>query len=409
MKKLFIFLQIAPTLYFSQVGINTSNPQQIFHVDGKIDNPATGTPTLIQQSNDFVISTEGNIGVGITNPSARFHLYNHAAGTDSKNNYFFDDESPIINDNVIYMRRSNGGTNLSSNNMIGSLIFNAKTNGNFGFLGSGIRGIYKGNGTVQNSALAFLINNSAEAGRFDESGNFIIGNNTAALAKLQVQGNAFLNAILSKPNSDVLTINTGLDGFGYGNRAENFGILMKTFSSLETGNIARINFGDISTGIGNLGSRYLSFSVGKALNELLYLTDQNGGNVGIGTVTPSQKLDVIGNIRATGSLISGTTTYPDYVFEDYYKGSSVINPSYEFKKLDEVEQFIKKKGHLPGYQSLQEIKQKNMIIDVTQNSITNMEKIEELYLHVIELNNKIKYLEEKNASLEKFIYKNCSK
>ncbi|RKS97258.1 hypothetical protein BCF58_1375, partial [Chryseobacterium defluvii] len=127
------------------------------------------------------------------------------------------------------------------------------------------------------------------------------------------------------------------------------------------------------------------------------------GNFGIGTSTPSQRLDVAGNIKASGSLISGTTTYPDYVFEGYYKGFSKINPAYQFRKLDEVESFIKEKGHLPGYQSLEEVKQKDMAVDITQNSITNMEKIEELYLHVIELNKKIKSLEEKNVELEKLV------
>jgi len=130
------------------------------------------------------------------------------------------------------------------------------------------------------------------------------------------------------------------------------------------------------------------------------------GNFGIGTTNPGQKLEVIGNIKATGSLISGTTTYPDYVFEGYYKGFSKINPAYQFKKLDEVENFIKDKGHLPGYQSLEEVKKKDMAVDITQNSITNMEKIEELYLHVIELNKKVQSLEEKNMKLEKLIQKN---
>ncbi|GEN74047.1 hypothetical protein [Chryseobacterium lathyri] len=129
------------------------------------------------------------------------------------------------------------------------------------------------------------------------------------------------------------------------------------------------------------------------------------GNFGIGTTSPSQKLDVIGNIRATGSLISGTTTYPDYVFEGYFNGFSKINPAYQFKKLDEVENFIKEKGHLPGYQSLEEVKQKDMMVDITQNSITNMEKIEELYLHVIELSKEVKELREKNEQLEKYINK----
>lgn len=124
------------------------------------------------------------------------------------------------------------------------------------------------------------------------------------------------------------------------------------------------------------------------------------GNFGIGTLSPSQKLDVAGNIRASGSLISGTTTYPDYVFENYYNGFSNINPNYTFKKLNEVEEFIKEKGHLPGYASIDEIKKNDMTVDITQNSITNMEKIEELYLHIIEQGKQIEKLQKEIEALK---------
>lgn len=151
----------------------------------------------------------------------------------------------------------------------------------------------------------------------------------------------------------------------------------------------------------NTSSGPLTLGVGT--NRAVLATN---GNFGIGTITPSQKLDVVGNIKASGSLMSGTATYPDYVFENYYKGTSEINSNYQFKKLEEVEEFIKKEGHLPGYKSLEEVKQTNMTVDVTQNSITNMEKIEELYLYVFELKKEIKALREKSAELKKLINKN---
>ncbi|MDR4953622.1 hypothetical protein REB14_15695 [Chryseobacterium sp. ES2] len=55
---------------YSQVGINTANPQGIFHIDGSKDNPATGVPTALQQANDFVVTPTGSVGVGTVSPDA---------------------------------------------------------------------------------------------------------------------------------------------------------------------------------------------------------------------------------------------------------------------------------------------------------------------------------------------------
>ncbi|REC71514.1 hypothetical protein DRF60_20580 [Chryseobacterium elymi] len=58
---------------FGQVGINTENPQQMFHIDGQKDNPATGIPNVTQQKNDFVVTSAGNVGVGVVVPTAKIH------------------------------------------------------------------------------------------------------------------------------------------------------------------------------------------------------------------------------------------------------------------------------------------------------------------------------------------------
>jgi hypothetical protein len=55
---------------FSQVGINTANPQGAFTVDGAKDNPLTGTPSAAQQTNDFTVTTTGSVGVGTNAPDA---------------------------------------------------------------------------------------------------------------------------------------------------------------------------------------------------------------------------------------------------------------------------------------------------------------------------------------------------
>ncbi|RQO42556.1 hypothetical protein DBR39_01375 [Chryseobacterium sp. KBW03] len=75
MKQIFTLMTLViGTLYYSQVGINTSNPQGTFNVDGAKDNATSGTPTITQQSNDFVITSAGSVGIGTTVPDTSSFL-----------------------------------------------------------------------------------------------------------------------------------------------------------------------------------------------------------------------------------------------------------------------------------------------------------------------------------------------
>lgn len=58
----------------SQVGINTANPQGIFHVDGSNDNNKSGTPTSAQQLNDVIVTANGSLGIGTTTPTRKLEI-----------------------------------------------------------------------------------------------------------------------------------------------------------------------------------------------------------------------------------------------------------------------------------------------------------------------------------------------
>ncbi|SHM02112.1 hypothetical protein SAMN05444360_10732 [Chryseobacterium carnipullorum] len=142
------------------------------------------------------------------------------------------------------------------------------------------------------------------------NGRIGIGSN-APTKKLHVEGSQFLNAAATvAATNDAFDINIGQDGFSYGNRIDNFGINMRTASTADPGSVARINFGDVSTGtISGLGNRYLSFSVGKPLNELMYLTNINSGAVGIRTITPQKSLHVNGSLQVVNEInVGGSAT-----------------------------------------------------------------------------------------------------
>ncbi|MDD1538832.1 hypothetical protein [Riemerella anatipestifer] len=101
---------------------------------------------------------------------------------------------------------------------------------------------------------------------------------------------------------------------------------------------------------------------------------------------------------------SGATTFPDYVFQKYYTGTSSLKADYSFKTLSQVEDFVKTNGHLPGYQSAEAIK-KQGYIDLMATQLTNVEKIEELYLHLLEKDKEVKELKARLEKLEALLAK----
>ena len=112
------------------------------------------------------------------------------------------------------------------------------------------------------------------------------------------------------------------------------------------------------------------------------------GKVGVGTLTPTEKFEVAGTAKAT-SFVTATTRFPDYVFEN----------NYALNSLEKVDAFVKENKHLPGMPSEKEVVEKGM--NLGQVSVITVEKLEELYLHVIQLNEKIKSLTAEIKELKK--------
>ncbi|MEM9836727.1 MAG: hypothetical protein AAF828_09505 [Bacteroidota bacterium] len=108
------------------------------------------------------------------------------------------------------------------------------------------------------------------------------------------------------------------------------------------------------------------------------------------TLSPNG-LAVFGNITATGSIT------PDYVFEQYYEGTSTLNPAYEMMDLAAIKAYTHAHKHLPGVPSAAEVEAAGGIVLNRQSEI-HLEKIEELFLHTIEQQERIEALE---AALER--------
>lgn len=106
----------------------------------------------------------------------------------------------------------------------------------------------------------------------------------------------------------------------------------------------------------------------------LYLNLQ--GNVGIGTLSPAERLSVNGKIRAKEIKVE-TANWPDYVFEDRY----------ELKELETLEEFIKVNKHLPDIPSAKEAEENGINLGDMNGKL--LKKVEELTLYVIDQNKKL--------------------
>jgi hypothetical protein len=101
-------------------------------------------------------------------------------------------------------------------------------------------------------------------------------------------------------------------------------------------------------------------------------------------------LTVNGKIGAREIKVSLQNPWPDYVFES----------SYIVKQLPEIEKYIKKNKHLPGIPSAAELQNEECGLDLAKMQALQMQKIEEVYLHLIEMNKEIKNLKEENKKLK---------
>jgi hypothetical protein len=80
-------------------------------------------------------------------------------------------------------------------------------------------------------------------------------------------------------------------------------------SSLGTASLPGYTFtGDLNTGIFSAGADLL----GLVTNGVERLRVTSTGDIGIGTTSPAQKLDVVGNVRTSGQYQYGASAYTEY-------------------------------------------------------------------------------------------------
>jgi hypothetical protein len=143
---------------------------------------------------------------------------------------------------------------------------------------------------------------------------------------------------------------------------------------------------DFGTRVGNN-----SGSVHLTINASPKLTVRPNGQVGIGTTTPAAgyQLSVAGKIMCEEMRVQLQGNWPDYVFDEGYR----------LMPLNEVAAYIEAHGHLPGIPSAGEVGEAQGI-EVGAMQARLLEKMEEQYLYLIQLQADVEKLQTENEMLK---------
>ena len=312
-------------------------------------------------------------------------------------------------------------TGATGNVGVGTAVMAEKTSGDFNTgLGQGVlrlniggaRNTAVGAGSMENGTTG-NDNTSIGVDSMKESE----GSSNAALGSFAMQnhGTGDLNtavgfAAYSESTSGSFNIAVGSFALNSINSNNNTGVGYAAMFSNTTGvnNVALGRFagGNVTEGSNNIFIGAGTNGTGAIISNQLNIGNSIYGDLdanlfGFGVETPTERIDATGGNVKADTFISATQTYPDYVFQNYYEGTSTIKEDYNFTSLKTVEEFVKENNHLPGVTSYQEVKDNNMTINLSELAVQSLEKIEELYLHIIAQQKEIEKLKAEVEAIKK--------
>ena len=138
---------------------------------------------------------------------------------------------------------------------------------------------------------------------------------------------------------------------------------------------------------------YTATSTGQQTQKIQLLTEGNcwfinNGNFGIGTSSPTHKLDVRGTIRANEILVN-IPSGADFVFDN----------NYHLMPLDQLFEYVQQNKHLPEVKSAAEMEQEGVTMGEMQ--IKLLQKVEELTLYILQQQDEINTLKQQITELKK--------
>lgn len=343
----------------------------------------------------------GKVAIGnVTSPLAKLHI-----SGDGVENADILLASTGINKSVIQFRNSGNNITVGSDNV---MRFNAP---NMQFSSTGqvlVNGAFKTTGIVTLSSLAassskvLIVGTNGQlssveyATFYDNLGNHTASQDINLNGKKIVNGSAGMGGIFVSTEGKV-RIGTGTTAPT--NALEVNGTLVS--SDLKISNLANptpkvlivgsdgiVQSTSYSALGDNLGNHKATQNINLNGKKIVNGTSTNGlfigtnGNVriGSGSGNPNKALEVNGVVRSKEVLVEATG-WADFVFED----------GYNLMPLTEIEQFVKQHGHLPDIPSAKEVEENG--IGLGEMNALLLQKIEEMTLHLIEMEKRIQELE----------------
>ncbi|MGB3467895.1 MAG: hypothetical protein WBA74_21590 [Cyclobacteriaceae bacterium] len=327
-----------------------------------------------QNSPLMTLTSDGELGIGIVNPESKFHIQTSNVGYKSLGGMAVFEATDAHLDII---------------------------SGDAGTWGSAINFI-EGNGNNNTNMWSIARKTSTGASvlkfQFGNSNSFEQNNSKMTLT---ADGKLGIGSDIPESNLHIQAMNTGIkSAFGTAViEAENAQIDIISDGAGDWG--SAINFiegnGTSNTNVWSLARRTFTgnsslrfnFGTANAHNNQTMMSLNSDGSVGINTIaTGTHKLAVNGSIGTEEIVVESPSSWADFVFAD----------DYELQSLEEVESFIQQNNHLPEVPSEKEIT--NEGINLGEMDATLLQKIEELTLHMIEMNKRVKLLEAENAKLK---------